>query len=151
MNNRLKELRLNKGLTLKQVANLIGVSEATVQRYESGKISTLKYEVAEALAALYNVSPGYLMGWESYKSYADANPDWSERDQKWWFNILQKYGEERIQDYLSNDSIDYSHSTDPATGSDAISQVIDIMLDLDDAGQEQLIQYGRFLLSQKEK
>ena len=60
--NMLKELRKGRGLTLKQVAEAIGVSEATVQRYESGKIHSLKYEVAEAMAQLYNVSPAHLIG-----------------------------------------------------------------------------------------
>lgn len=61
---KIKELRLSKGLTLKQVADRLGVSEGTVQRYESGAISNLKYDTMVALANIFGVSPQYLMGWE---------------------------------------------------------------------------------------
>ena len=36
--DRLRSLREEKGLTLYQLSRMIGVSEATVQRYESGEI-----------------------------------------------------------------------------------------------------------------
>ena len=64
MEKRIKELRLKRGMTLKQVADSIGVSEATAQRYESGAINNLKYETAVALANLFHVSPQYLLGWD---------------------------------------------------------------------------------------
>ena len=65
MAKRIKELRLKNKLTLLEVANALGVSEATAQRYESGEIKNLKYDTIVALANLFKVSPGYLMGWES--------------------------------------------------------------------------------------
>lgn len=40
MSKRIKELRKAKGMTLLELANKIGVSEGTVQRYESGSIPT---------------------------------------------------------------------------------------------------------------
>lgn len=93
MENRIKELRLKKGLTLKQVADAIGVSEATVQRYESGKIGSLKYEKAEALAKLFNVSPGYLMGWDiEFSLFGDTPEGWTKQDQEFSFNMIKKYG-----------------------------------------------------------
>lgn len=103
MANRLKELRLNKGLTLKQVADAIGVSEATAQRYESGKISSLKYEKAEALAKLYNVSPGFLMGWDlDFKSFDDTPEGWTQKDQEFFFNYIQKYGERALVEQMDD-------------------------------------------------
>ncbi len=65
MAKRIKELRLKNKLTLLEVANALGVSEATAQRYESGEIRNLKYDTIVALADLFNVSPGYLMGWDT--------------------------------------------------------------------------------------
>ena len=71
MANRIKELRKKQGLTLAEVAKIVGVSESTMQRYESEKISKIKYETMESLANLFGVDPPYLMGWsdESF-SYA---------------------------------------------------------------------------------
>lgn len=62
LNERIKERRMFCGLTLLEVANKIGVKEATVQRYESGKIKNIKYETILDLAHAFNCSPAYLMG-----------------------------------------------------------------------------------------
>ena len=64
MANRIREIRKQKGMTLLQVAEKLGVSESTVQRYESGNIKNLKYETMVALANIFNCNPSYLMGWE---------------------------------------------------------------------------------------
>ena len=58
---RLKELRESKGLTQKEVAEIIGYSEISYARYENGKrepdISTLC-----KLAEYFNVTVDYLIG-----------------------------------------------------------------------------------------
>lgn len=64
MANRIKELRKSQDMTLLQLSDRLGVSESTVQRYESGNIKNLKYETIVALSELFKCSPGYLMGWE---------------------------------------------------------------------------------------
>lgn len=61
MKNRRKEL----GLKLKDVANYVGVSEATVSRWESGDINDMKRERIEKLSEVLKISPAVLMGWES--------------------------------------------------------------------------------------
>lgn len=68
---RIKELRENTDVTLKDMAKIIGVSEATVQRYESGKIQELPYKVIEAYAEKFKVYPSYIMGWtDNPKQYS---------------------------------------------------------------------------------
>lgn len=61
---RIKRRRNEIGLTLKEVADKIGVKDATVQRYESGNIKTLKQETVGKLAEVLRVTPSYLMGWD---------------------------------------------------------------------------------------
>lgn len=61
---RIKSRRNEMGLTLKEVADKIGVKDATVQRYESGNIKTLKQETIGKLAEVLHVNPSYLMGWD---------------------------------------------------------------------------------------
>lgn len=68
----LKSRRKELGLTLNDIANLMGVSEATVQRWESGAIKNLRYERISALASVLNVSPAYLMGWTEPGAEQDA-------------------------------------------------------------------------------
>lgn len=66
MHDRIKELRNNSGLTLAQIADKLDVTEATAQRYETGKgIKTVPYEVIEKYANIFNCTPQYIMGWEA--------------------------------------------------------------------------------------
>ncbi len=59
---RIRREHLN--LTLEAVARSVGVSAATVSRWESGEIKNLRRDKIAALAEVLEVSPGYLMGWE---------------------------------------------------------------------------------------
>lgn len=59
----LKSRRKELGLTLLDIANKVGVSEATVQRWESGNIKNLRQERIAKLANVLEVTPAYLMGW----------------------------------------------------------------------------------------
>lgn len=62
--DKLKEARIEKGLTLQQLGKLIGVSHATLSKYESGDIENIPPNRIEDLARVLEVSPSYLMGWE---------------------------------------------------------------------------------------
>lgn len=64
INERIKERRLKMGLTLAEVADALGVKEATAQRYESGAIKSISHDIVCRLSELFNCSPSYLMGWE---------------------------------------------------------------------------------------
>lgn len=65
VHERIKALRSQNGLTLATIADRLGVTEATAQRYETGKgIKAIPYEVIEKYANIFNCSPSYLMGWE---------------------------------------------------------------------------------------
>lgn len=60
----LKSRRKELGLTLNDIAKHMGVSEATVQRWESGNIKSLRQGRVAKLADILNVTPAHLMGWE---------------------------------------------------------------------------------------
>lgn len=62
--DRIKMRRNELGLTLYELAEKIGVREATVQRYESGNIKNLKQDTISSISLALNVTPAYLMGWE---------------------------------------------------------------------------------------
>lgn len=65
MSDKIKKRREELGLTLQDVGEYIGVSKATVQRYESGEIKNLKLAIIERLTQVLKINPSYLMGWES--------------------------------------------------------------------------------------
>ena len=63
IHERIKSQRLKSGYTLAEVADLLGVKEPTVQRYESGEIKNIKHETITKLAYIFHTTPAYLMGW----------------------------------------------------------------------------------------
>lgn len=62
MYNTLKERRLELGLTMLQVAQEVGVSEATVSRWESGDIANMRRDKIAKLAKALKLRPSTVMG-----------------------------------------------------------------------------------------
>ena len=77
-NERLHRKRIQEGKTLEQVANIVGVSKATIQRWETGEIKSPKSDKIEKLAIALNTTPTYLMGLEdnAKMSYQINNNDY---------------------------------------------------------------------------
>lgn len=61
---RIKLARLALGYSAEQVAAFLGVSPATIYRYENGDIAKLPSKHIKPLAEFLCVSPSYLMAWE---------------------------------------------------------------------------------------
>ena len=60
----LKKLRLEKQATQEEVGKVIGVSKATIMKYEKGIVYNMKRSSVAKLADYFGVSPTYLMGLE---------------------------------------------------------------------------------------
>ena len=65
-NEVIKVRRKELGLTMKEVADRVGVSEATVSRWESGDIKNMRRDRIAALARTLDIPPAVLMDWEEY-------------------------------------------------------------------------------------
>lgn len=61
MKQKLRDLREDSDLTQKQVAELLGISQGTYSRYESGDLD-MPTDVLIKLSAFYHVSIDYLLG-----------------------------------------------------------------------------------------
>lgn len=68
----IKERRQQLGLTMKEVADAVGVSEATVSRWESGDIENMRRDKIAKLAEALKISPAVLMGWEDNRTPSDV-------------------------------------------------------------------------------
>lgn len=66
--SRIKKKRLEKNVTLEELGKKADVNKATIQRYESGKITNIPSDRIERISEALNVSPAYLMGWEDENS-----------------------------------------------------------------------------------
>lgn len=73
LKDNLKRARLLADMTLDDVAQKVGVSRQTIQRYESGVIQNIPSDNIEKIAKALSVSPGMLMGWEE-KTVANTFP-----------------------------------------------------------------------------
>lgn len=60
---RLRQRRLDMGLTLEEVGRPLGISRSAVNKYERGVIKNIYTSVVESFASVLCCSPGYLMGW----------------------------------------------------------------------------------------
>lgn len=64
---RMKARRKEIGLSAERVAELLGVSPATVYRYENGDIEKVPGDRLEPIAAALQTTPQALMGWEEFQ------------------------------------------------------------------------------------
>lgn len=61
---RIKFRRKEIGFSAEKVADIIGVSPATIYRYEKGDIEKVPGDVLFSIAKALHTTPAYLMGWE---------------------------------------------------------------------------------------
>lgn len=67
---RIKELRLNKKVTQKEIAEGIGVSSVSIQRFEYGSVRP-SLDTLLALADYFDVSLDYLVGRSNNQKRSD--------------------------------------------------------------------------------
>ena len=75
MAQRLKQLRQDRGLTLEQVAEVVGVGKSTVRKWETGMIANMRRDKIADLAKALGTTPAYLMGWKEEEDKKDSPND----------------------------------------------------------------------------
>ena len=70
---KIKALRLELGLTLEEVGQIVGVGKSTVRKWESGQIANMRRDKIALLAKALHVAPATLMGWEEPAPALPAN------------------------------------------------------------------------------
>lgn len=66
--HRMKIRRKEIGLSAERVAEILGVSPATIYRYENGDIEKVPGDLLAPIAAALQTTPQALMGWEEFKN-----------------------------------------------------------------------------------
>ena len=74
MAQKIKDLRQQRGMTLEEVATIVGVGKSTVRKWETGMIANMKRDKIAKLAQALGTTPAYLMGWEEDKEEKNS-PD----------------------------------------------------------------------------
>ena len=68
LSRKIKQLRLERDMTLEQVATIVGVGKSTVRKWETGMIANMKRDKIALLAKALGTTPAYLMGWEDERT-----------------------------------------------------------------------------------
>ena len=64
MGDKIYKLRSEKGMTLEELGNKVGVGKSTVRKWENGMIANMRRDKILKLAEALGTTPSYLMGWE---------------------------------------------------------------------------------------
>ena len=102
MAKRIKALRQEKGLTLEQVAEVVGVGKSTVRKWETGMIANMKRDKIADLAKALGTTPAYLMGWEEdviEEKDSPSEPQLTEGE-KMMLELFRKIPEDRQSEAL---------------------------------------------------
>ena len=83
----MKEARKAAGVSAEKVAEFLGVSPATIYRYENGQIGKIPVEYAVPLSEYLGVSAEYLIGFD-----VDMKPDGNKPSAKQNEDIPQNHG-----------------------------------------------------------
>ena len=94
--DKIKQRRTQLNLTLEEVANVVGVTKATVQRWESGLIANMKRDKIVLLAKALKTSPAYILG---------LNKSAEEFNQNESHPLLNNFPPEISQNLLKNSFI----------------------------------------------
>ena len=102
MAQRIKALRQEKGLTLEQVADIVGVGKSTVRKWETGMIANMRRDKIAALAKALGTTPAYLMGWkeeDAKKESSPSEPSLTEGEQM-LLNLFRQIPEDQQRVFL---------------------------------------------------
>lgn len=94
---RLRRNQLDK--TLEDVGKIVGVTRATIQRYENGNIQNIPSDKIELLAKALKTTPAFLMGWEDDET---IKQNVQERKIIESFNKLNDKGKEKAIAYTQD-------------------------------------------------
>lgn len=64
MGQKIKKIREEKGMTLEELGNKVGVGKSTVRKWENGMIANMRRDKIAKLANALDCPASYLMGWE---------------------------------------------------------------------------------------
>ena len=96
---RIKKHRKELGLSAEQIAEKLGVSPATIYRYESNDIMNMRIDKLEPIAKVLRTTPAYLMGWDEAK---ENNTDNQQRQLLSNYNKLDNTDQTKLVDYSEN-------------------------------------------------
>ena len=73
MAERIKEKRIELGLTQEELGEKLGLQKSAIAKYENGRVENIKRSVIADMAKIFNCSPTYLMDFDEPTEVASSN------------------------------------------------------------------------------
>lgn len=114
--NNIRYYRNLNNLTMKDVAQRVGLTEATVQKYEAGKIKRVDVELIESIAAAVGTTAKQLTGYTDEQEEHEAHLERiAKRDARWFSKYRDlPYNKQKVV----NDLIDALQKSDAQQSED---------------------------------
>ena len=61
--DRIRSLRMQRDMTLDDVAKYLGINRQAVYKYEQGIVTNIPLDKIEKMAVLFHTTPDYITGW----------------------------------------------------------------------------------------
>lgn len=111
--NIIRERRIDLGLTMKELAMRIGVSEGTISRWESGNIGNMRRDKVARLSKELEIPLEVLMGWQTdadrfeqtAKAFNESNPNLltvQEKEHLKIYRMLSDSGKSQVEDFANS-------------------------------------------------
>jgi transcriptional regulator with XRE-family HTH domain len=78
LGEKIKELRIKKGFSQEQLANMLNTTKQAIYKYENGIVTNIPLEKIELISTILETTPAYLMGWEA-KEPTETNDGLSDK------------------------------------------------------------------------
>lgn len=97
---RIKALRLEKGLSQEELGRLVGVQRAAINKYEKGLVVNLKRDTANRLAQALGTTPAALMGWAEEDAPPPPQPEELTEEERAYLKWFREHATDRDKELI---------------------------------------------------
>lgn len=101
LGQKIKTLREQRGMTLEELGEKVGVGKSTVRKWETGMIANMRRDKIAKIAAALDTDPAYLMGWTS-PSIVDRKFTHIQEEMNETFSRLSDTNQNKVLIYSKN-------------------------------------------------
>ncbi|WOC33428.1 MULTISPECIES: helix-turn-helix domain-containing protein [Caproicibacterium] len=94
--NRVRELRQEKGISQKELANMLQVQNSAISKYETGRVA-LSDQTIRKLTAIFDVSSDYLLGISNKRNESALKGQTLSPAQQELLNVVKDFSSEEIK------------------------------------------------------
>ena len=73
MGDRIRQMRIDAGMTQEELAEKLGLQKSAIAKYENGRVENIKRSTIQKMAELFDRTPSYVMGFTDTSDYNSDN------------------------------------------------------------------------------